>query len=1034
MEALGYLISLAGIGLMLAGVALQVLTFRKRRPVRPLVILLGQASSIAAMAVYSTITLRPPGPFEWLVLLGIGFGLGLLYGRLVKVESSPAGVVMSFTIPWLIAWGSIMALTQFTSIVFGRVPVLLYCLGILNAGMNAGMNAKVVSAAKSLRALPTAAMLLAAALTIGAFAGAASRADAYEVPSALGPVVVDAGGTILDSDLNESDTPVNVLTYGDHVSVSYGTRWGSGTEELGWTKVDVTWYRDLDRARDQYRYATSKAGGTSIGSVGGGANYGEDLRDPVMIGLAGTTVVVVKGHAFTEVDEPFGAGQFSAIMSGAGSVDWQSVLGGDTGSAPPADTPPADTPPADTPPADDGGTQPPDDGSARPPGGETGDGTTDGSTSGGTSFLEDFYSNQPLPIGQQAAANGLAGGVLTIGSLLQMLTSLRTRGISPGGPGGGTPVPGSPGAPGASGAPADDPLSGAPRSADGRVYFRAPWDEAGAGWMTEAEARDVAEKERQGLTYSKRWGWVSGGQESEYEAARARASAAARERDPEIVEIERRIREARAAAAAAKAAQERIAKTGAIWERMAQAEKEGREAAAEIAHWERVAGAANFVKGTADFAVNVMGTYGGPLGRGIRIGYNYTSGLAGGYGQYLAEGVSDSRRLAVNLMLGHAKGLTSAIATEAIDAGVTKIAAAVPKALNYLRGVPAPPPVPPSLLTTQAALRQLTDPSRTVTASNVLKFVEEGGLQRVAQLERLGHAPAAQVQRLVTVVTREVDGAVTDGAKQAFGAWNRAAGRETGVRVTQVLVGDAGSSAGRALRSAATDADRTVWAVFDKKELAAFASRNGMTEAEAAVALNRTFASTADDSVQSAMRLRGIDPAKVDYKTYAGFGGKAGPSDAYPTGDALVRTVTGGRTTVVSATRDGGLTSYRTGGSTIVDEYLTATGNAVAAPRIATQELAPLAQRQLESIAAHADAKSVAKAVTRLAYVDGRAEVRVLGESSIDPAIKAVSQRIRANPQEVATILNGAGLTEETFRTRALATAQDVAERVGVLK
>lgn len=996
------MLSIGGVALLVVGIVLQVLTFRKRRPVRPVVTLAGQIASILALVIYSTIMARPPGPIEWLGLLGIGFLFGQLYGGLVKVERVGSGVVMSYTLPWLIAWGAILATTQLLAITSGRVPVILYCAGILTAGLNVGMQTRVLAAARKLPAQEVVIVLLAVAVgavALGASAGraqAATPAGLDKLAPQLSQLIIENGGSLDSVDAypiggDGITEPANGVRFLYTVKAA-----SSGGDEVS-SAIYVDWFRNPTDAQAEYdRQADNIA-------------KREPYGDLVSLGRSGNAVVraVTYGEA---ADKGITDAIFEAVVAAAGDVDWEGALAFYSGGTAP---PPADT----TQPSDgtDAGTS--DAGNADPAG------PGSGGKGGLLGLLADFYANRPVPIGQQAGATVAAGGIFMLGSLLQLFISL---GSQPSGPRGGL-VPGPPGT-----APVD-PLTGAARSADGRVYFRAPWDDAGAGWMSEADARGVIEMERQGLHYTRSMGWVSDGQEAEYASAIARSTAADRVRDPEIVEIEQRIRDARAGAETARAGQARFARIGELWDAQRGLEQQRVVDGAEAAEWDRIAEGASQVQGIADFAVNTAGTFGGPLGRGIRAGYNYASGLAQGYGNYLAEGTADSSRLTKHLIVGHVSGLAKAGATEAIDYGATKAIGAVPGVVNYLRGVPSRAPVPGSLLSTSAALEQLTDPGRAVGSEHILTFVNNGGLQKVAQLEALGHAPAGQVQSLVKVVTAEVDDAVTQGAKQAFGEWNRTVGRESGVRVTQVLVGDAGSSAGGALRSAATDADRTFWAVHDKRDLARYAGKNGLSQAEAALQLNRSFATTADDSVQQALRLRGIDPAKVDYKTYSGFGGNAGPADTYPTGDALVRQAVGGRTTVVSPTAQGGLGAYKSSGRTLADEYMLSTGRADAAPIIATVELAPLAQRQVESIAAHTDVKSVAKAITRLAYVDGRCEVGVLGGRPMDPALKMLSQQIRSSPQEAADVLRRAGMTESQFRDKALGAASDVMKRVGAL-
>jgi hypothetical protein len=312
---LSHLLSILGVALFVVGIGLQVLTFRKRRPVRPLATWVGQVASLTAMATYSVIVARPPGPIEWVLLLLVGALFGWFFGRLVKVERIGTGVVMSYTLPWLLVWGAILAATQLVSIASGRVPVVLYAAGILSAGLNVGMHARVFSTARKVPDQAVVAALLLIALGSAALGGPTGRADAYtldQIAPQLRSVVIASGGELVDQKDHEPEDPVNVLTYSDRLDVFYATRFGSGTDQEGYSEVSVYWFRDAAQAAEQLKWVQSDAS--------------NDPRDPVLAGASGNVVVKFVSHSFIEVDSPYRAEQFQAVLSAAGGVDWEGAL------------------------------------------------------------------------------------------------------------------------------------------------------------------------------------------------------------------------------------------------------------------------------------------------------------------------------------------------------------------------------------------------------------------------------------------------------------------------------------------------------------------------------------------------------------------------------------------------------------------------------------------------------------------------------------------------------------------------------------
>lgn len=132
------------LALFVLGVLLMLLTWRKEKFVKPKWILFGQIIALAALIVFTALSHNPLGKWIWLLIFAAGLAGGYFYGRAVKVKKSERGIMMTYTLPFVITWGLLLALTQFLTISTGRVPVIVLGLCVLNTGLNLAMNASVI--------------------------------------------------------------------------------------------------------------------------------------------------------------------------------------------------------------------------------------------------------------------------------------------------------------------------------------------------------------------------------------------------------------------------------------------------------------------------------------------------------------------------------------------------------------------------------------------------------------------------------------------------------------------------------------------------------------------------------------------------------------------------------------------------------------------------------------------------------------------------------------------------------------------------
>jgi hypothetical protein len=986
-EGIGRLIGVVGVLLFAAGVVLQVITFRRKRPIRPVAIVVGQGASLLGMVAFSLVTQRPPDAVAWVVLLGVGVAAGIWYARLVKVERTPNGTVMSFTLPWLLVWAALMGLTQLFALLRGTVPVLVYGLAIANMGLNLGMNAAVIRRSRGPASPAIAAVLIAGALLSAlAVLPASQLAYAREVVAAWGERYFESAAEIPAAIRSAYAPPGPAVISNDVVSTGQADVSVKTVARIGFSPVHS---KTPSTANLQYQYAGSTAGGLAARrfvSIQWSTNPQELRANAAPSGLGSQGVREVNSVGGIPVD----LGYYSVQTANDGSVhEWRLLKGsvfvmviGDTtgarGTGGKAQIPEAEAAAilkaamSVTPAAALGTSleaqKPGQPDTAVPPKAGTSKGKTGSATSSSKS-----RTVGPLTPGRAGGALLLSSLLMSGGSLVQLLISLRSGGKAP---------------------------------------------------VLSAEDAFTRDMKSRGMVWSDTWGWVTPEELREREASREAGRTHNRAQDAEAARYSKGAAEAKAALIAIQANRERLAKVGKLWERQAALQLAAQADAAEAAYWERLGRTTDAIQTAADVGVNVIASATGPAGQIIRAGYDVAKGVAGGLGTAIATDGDIGSAMA----RGYVSGLVSA----AVDTGVDLLGQ------RLLSGTPAAPkPVPADLLRTKAVVSQtlagvdqlvaekgVAAAAKSVDPARVLALYKNGGMKELGRLEAAGAISASEAKVLNQVLGHEVEGSIHAGVNDAISEFQRSG---LGVRVREVLVGDSGSSAiaGKA-RSVFTDFDRTAVAQFERADVIAYAERNGMEPAKAYDELNRVFTRMQERAVDARLTSRGVSAADVDYKTYSGFGSTAGHADSYPSGFALTRQSVQGRTTVFRA--DG--TTYRSGGDTILDQWrlnkaAMGEGSALGVEaKITSAEIPGIAEKQLESLVAHSDAKSAAKAIDRLQYCASR-----LG-GSVDSRVASVAQAIKADPQGAAGVLARHGMTEAEFVTAAREDAARIAGRM----
>jgi hypothetical protein len=147
------LVSFAGVGLMLFGVAVMILTFKKAREVVPAALLVSLAAAL--IGTFVSLAFAQTVPHRTLVLFALIVGgvLGAVWSRTTLLFVDGRSIRMRGTIWYLAVWALTLALNQSVAIVTGRTPLATALLALFGAGIAIGNTLGLILRARTAKAL-----------------------------------------------------------------------------------------------------------------------------------------------------------------------------------------------------------------------------------------------------------------------------------------------------------------------------------------------------------------------------------------------------------------------------------------------------------------------------------------------------------------------------------------------------------------------------------------------------------------------------------------------------------------------------------------------------------------------------------------------------------------------------------------------------------------------------------------------------------------------------------------------------------------
>lgn len=437
----------------------------------------------------------------------------------------------------------------------------------------------------------------------------------------------------------------------------------------------------------------------------------------------------------------------------------------------------------------------------------------------------------------------------------------------------------------------------------------------------------------------------------------------------------------------------------------------------------------------ANAIAGVMNTVGGA--GSAAIGHVTGGGGSGGLGSALASGGKQGLSRWGAGMAAQVKDVASRKAwaaaanqvTDTLTRGVTRIdnilsgkeglrlPGSGSSASQTLASVPKQP---------LSALEQnrLSDFERAVRSGDpeqISKVYGNGGMKHLSQLQQKGHISADTARRANELLTRKVDSVIRQGTDDAL----RRTQQQTGVRVKELIVGDGGSGAKKAVGRIMTDADRTLIPRFEEADLRRYMKLNKLTRSQAYDSLCKQLQKNHISSVGNSLGKSGLSADDVGFSSYDRIGSASGQADSYGSRFTNVRQAGSGTAQVYTPDGKGGFRVHSTSGQAAVDQNLLnkqtyGTGTIPADPvKLLPRDVPSIIKQQAGSVMKNpGDPLAAAKAIGRADKVSQIIKNNgILSKSMRDMNGKLVrmANDIYANPGSINTVLGRNGMTLEQF-------------------
>ena len=131
-------VSILGIALTIASIAVMLLTYRKSREIKPKAMYISIGMSLSCLLVYSLFLKTHLGAAVWMLGFVIGIGAGIGWSLVTPLLREGNSVKRAGNIWYLAVWGAVFALNQLLIMALGRTPDISMLLLVFGTGLVVG--------------------------------------------------------------------------------------------------------------------------------------------------------------------------------------------------------------------------------------------------------------------------------------------------------------------------------------------------------------------------------------------------------------------------------------------------------------------------------------------------------------------------------------------------------------------------------------------------------------------------------------------------------------------------------------------------------------------------------------------------------------------------------------------------------------------------------------------------------------------------------------------------------------------------------